>query len=300
MTIAPAASPAASSQLTGSTLRAAAGVTGMQLVYVGALDPDSESSESLSEGAGGVAPGFTWRHLQGKFDGISSGFRVELADTFDSRLLKGAPPSTADAALDPAYADVPMRIAYGITSYVGVPLRTGGIVTGVLGGIDSATVAIGPPDVRVLVALARILSAEASRDPEVRLHRTAAGWDVERGDGSESSAEDLTVAMSLADLIAGDTVETIPPPRPGRPSEGLSETERLRLQITQLEHALTARVVIEQAIGVLAQRFGVTPREAFDRIRKSARSRGQRVHELAVSIVRSARDETVTLPTDLT
>jgi AmiR/NasT family two-component response regulator len=59
-------------------------------------------------------------------------------------------------------------------------------------------------------------------------------------------------------------------------------------------------VTIEQAIGVLAQRFAVAPREAFDRLRKSARSRGQRVHELAVSIVRSARDESVVLPADLT
>ena len=72
------------------------------------------------------------------------------------------------------------------------------------------------------------------------------------------------------------------------------------MQISQLEHALSARVIIEQAIGVLAQRFAIAPREAFDRLRKSARSRGQRVHDLAVNIVRSARDETVALPADLT
>ena len=273
----------------------------MQLVYIGALDSGSNGSGVGNEGAQVSPEGFTWRQVHGKFDGISANFRVELADTFDARLLQGAPPTTADAGADPAYADVPMRVAFGITSYVGVPLRTGGIVTGFLGGIDSATVAVAPSDVRVLAALGRLLSAEAARDPEVRLHRTSTGWDVERGDGSGvlAPADDLTVAMSLADLIAGDTGETVPAPRPGRQGEGLSETERLRLQITQLEHALTARVVIEQAIGVLAQRFSVTPREAFDRIRKSARSRGQRVHELAVSIVRSARDETVALPSDL-
>jgi hypothetical protein len=107
------------------------------------------------------------------------------------------------------------------------------------------------------------------------------------------------VAMSLADLIAGDAGSISPGVRPQRAGDELSEADRLRIQITQLEHALSARVVIEQSIGVLAERFSVTPREAFDRIRKSARSRGQRVHDLAVSIVRSTRDGTGDLPGDL-
>ena len=37
----------------------------------------------------------------------------------------------------PAYADVPLRHALAIRSYVGVPLRQGGVVTGTLGGFDS-------------------------------------------------------------------------------------------------------------------------------------------------------------------
>ena len=283
MTIAPAVSPAASSQLIQSTLRAAAGVTGMQLLFVSAIDGQA----------------LTWRQLHGTYEGIYAGLSMPLSDTFCGRLLSGAPASTAEAGLDPAYADVPLRSALGIRSYVGVPLRSGGIVTGTLGGFSADSVAVSPADVRVLASLARIMSAEATHDPEVRLHRTATGWEVEQSSGAGSQVEDVTLAMSLADLIAGDTGDTVPPQRPQRPSDTLSEVERLRLQVTQLEHALTARVVIEQAIGVVAQRFGLMPREAFDRMRKTARSRGQRVHDLAVSLVRSARDETVSLPADL-
>jgi len=283
VTIAPAASPAASSHLIETTLRAAAGVTGMQLVFVSTIDAGT----------------YTWRTLHGKFDGVSTGLSMPLTDTFCARLLGGAPPSTADASVDPAYADVPLRSVLGVRSYVGVPLRRAGIVTGTLGCFDAAVSAVDAADVHVLAALARIVSAETARDPGLRLRRTATGWEVEQGDGSVLPAEDLTVGMSLADLIAGESGEIVPAQRPQRPTEDLSEGDRLRVQITQLEHALSARVVIEQSIGVIAQRFSLTPRESFDRIRKSARSRGQRVHDLAGSIVRSARDGAVALPRDL-
>jgi GAF domain-containing protein len=283
VTIAPDASPTAPSQLTRTTLRAAAGVTGMQLAFVSAIDEQT----------------YTWRTVYGNFDGVSAGISMPLTDTFCARLLGGAPASTADASIDPAYADVPLRSALGVTSYVGVPLRRSGVVTGTLGCLDASASAVDAADVRVLAALARIISAEAARDPEVWLRRTVTGWEVEQGDGVVLPAEDLTVSMSLADLIAGESGEIVPAQRPQRPSEDLSEGDRLRLQITQLEHALSARVVIEQAIGVIAQRFSLTPRESFDRMRSAARSRGQRAHELAVSVVRSARDDAVTLPRDL-
>jgi GAF domain-containing protein len=280
---APTAAPAVPSQLVETALRAAAGATGMQLVFVSSIDAET----------------FTWRALHGKLDGISAGASLPLSETFCSRLLAGAPSSTADAALDPAYSDVPLRDALAITSYVGVPLRQGEVITGTLGGFDAGVTSVAESDLAVLSALARMVTAQAARDPEVRLRRTASGWEVEDPSGLASPTEDLTVAMSLADLIAAEDADPVPPQRPPRPGDDLSETERLRVQISQLEHALSARVVIEQAIGVLSQRFSVTPREAFDRLRKTARSRGQRVHDLAVNIVRSARDTTVKLPADL-
>jgi hypothetical protein len=46
-------------------------------------------------------------------------------------------------------------------------------------------------------------------------------------------------------------------------------------------------VVVEQAIGVLAERLSVAPREAFERLRKVSRSRGRKVHDLARLVVES-------------
>jgi AmiR/NasT family two-component response regulator len=69
--------------------------------------------------------------------------------------------------------------------------------------------------------------------------------------------------------------------------------------VTQLEHALTARVLVEQAIGVLAERQRLTPRAAFERLRKAARSRGKKVHDLARMVVASANDPAVPLPPEL-
>ncbi len=62
------------------------------------------------------------------------------------------------------------------------------------------------------------------------------------------------------------------------------------MSVKQLEHALAARVVVEQAIGVLTERQRSSPRQAFERLRKVARSRGRKVHDLSREIVMSATD----------
>jgi hypothetical protein len=249
--------------------------------------------------AGIEAEKFTVEKAVGAFEGLSVGQSEPLKDTFCSRMLAGAPTATSDAEHDPAYADVPLRERLGIRSYVGVPLRQAGVVTGTLCGIDSESVPLSGADVQLLASLARLIVADRGHDPQLRLHRTSTGWEVEQSDGSVLEAEDPTVAMSLADLIAGQAGDLVPGQRPERPDGIQSEAESLRMQIAQLEHALSARVVVEQAIGVVAQRFGLAPRDAFDRLRKSARSRGQRVHDLAGSLVRSARDPDVSLPREL-
>lgn len=53
----------------------------------------------------------------------------------------------------------------------------------------------------------------------------------------------------------------------------------------QLEHALKSRVVVEQAKGVLAERLGVAPDEAFMLLRRYGRVRGLRLTELAHQVV---------------
>jgi AmiR/NasT family two-component response regulator len=54
-----------------------------------------------------------------------------------------------------------------------------------------------------------------------------------------------------------------------------------------LQRALDTRVVIEQAKGVLAERFGVDVHEAFQVLRLSARSNRMRLHDLAARVVES-------------
>jgi hypothetical protein len=112
------------------------------------------------------------------------------------------------------------------------------------------------------------------------------------------------------------TAATRPEPRPG-PDERASvsatpkprfiptadaetdEAARLAVTVTQLEHALSSRVRVEQAIGVLAERHRLRPREAFDLLRGAARSRGQRVADMAQDVVASTANPLLRLPEEL-
>jgi len=69
--------------------------------------------------------------------------------------------------------------------------------------------------------------------------------------------------------------------------------------VAQLEHALTVRVRVEQAIGVLAERHRLRPRQAFELLRSAARSRGRRVLEVASEVVDSASNPLLRLPEEL-
>jgi hypothetical protein len=64
-------------------------------------------------------------------------------------------------------------------------------------------------------------------------------------------------------------------------------TEQLARRCTQLQEALDSRVLIEQAKGVLAERLGVSPDEAFVILRRGARHHRIRIHELAAKVVSS-------------
>jgi hypothetical protein len=128
---------------------------------------------------------------------------------------------------------------------------------------------------------------------ELVVRRSGRGWQV----GAEET-DDLTSAMVLADLLAGDLGLAGQPPDAGSASQR-DEAARLAVTVAQLEHALTARVRVEQAIGVLAERHRLRPREAFDLLRSVARSGGQKVTELAGSVVDSASNPLLSLPASL-
>jgi hypothetical protein len=82
-----------------------------------------------------------------------------------------------------------------------------------------------------------------------------------------------------------------------RPSkERLRDSNGFLLErVAQLETALNSRVVIEQAKGILARALGVSTDQAFSLLRKSARDRGTKLHDLAASIAASPMQAEATL-----
>jgi hypothetical protein len=147
-------------------------------------------------------------------------------------------------------------------------------------------------------------SGDAAGEPVV-VRRSEQGWQV----GSEETA-DLTSAMVLADLLAADLgspaastsgPSAAPAAGPSAASQGVEADEAARLAVTvaQLEHALSARVRVEQAIGVLAERHRLRPRQAFDLLRNVARSGGQKVIEIAEAVVDSTSNPLLPLPEEL-
>jgi ANTAR domain-containing protein len=83
----------------------------------------------------------------------------------------------------------------------------------------------------------------------------------------------------------GERSYTLLAAKAGSPND---PTEFLVERTIQLQTALETRIVIEQAKGVLAERDGTTPDEAFEKIRREARSRRMKLHDLAAGIVASA------------
>ncbi|HVB43150.1 MAG TPA: ANTAR domain-containing protein [Streptosporangiaceae bacterium] len=88
---------------------------------------------------------------------------------------------------------------------------------------------------------------------------------------------DIQLARSLADAAgAGIAVS--------------SELRRQELTIAHLQSALTSRIVIEQAKGILAERWKLTPDEAFHQLRKQARRTQRRLPELAVAVIEGSSE----------
>ncbi len=154
--------------------------------------------------------------------------------------------------------------------------------------------------------------ALAAPGEEAVVRRTRDGWRV-----GDDELPDLTCAMVLADLLAAELPTEIQPAVTPAPAQGkqaqaqqaqekqaqeepvAEEARRLRTTVGQLEHALTARIRIEQAIGVLAERHRIRPRQAFEQLRSAARNRGRRVIDIATDVVASASNPLLQLPEEL-
>ncbi len=75
-------------------------------------------------------------------------------------------------------------------------------------------------------------------------------------------------------------------------------TADVDVRVAQLQHALTSRIVVEQAKGMLAERYSLSPEEAYELIRLAARSNGLKVHAVSHSVIDVPR-QTPTVILDL-
>jgi hypothetical protein len=78
-----------------------------------------------------------------------------------------------------------------------------------------------------------------------------------------------------------------------------ADAEQLKETVAQLERALTVRVRVEQAIGVLAERHRLRPRQAFELLRSASRARGARVSQTAGEVVASTTNPLLRIPEEL-
>ncbi len=90
--------------------------------------------------------------------------------------------------------------------------------------------------------------------------------------GREWSASHAVVLTGLADLVSAR-------------AKHHEEWERLQRTTAQLQHALEARVIVEQAKGIVAERRGVTVEQALALMRRNARGRGRTLKAVAADVV---------------
>lgn len=169
------------------------------------------------------------------------------------------------------------------------------------------------PDLTSAMVLADILNAELTTEEQAELD--AAGVS---GALPARSAQPQDAAGRNSGLIAGAQAPAAPAQaqaseprgrRAGRRgahragSRGMpadrAETEQLKQTVAQLERALTVRVRVEQAIGILAERHRIRPRQAFELLRSASRARGQRIMETASQVIASATNPLLRLPDEL-
>jgi GAF domain-containing protein len=257
-----------------AVLDAAVQMLGLEVVFLGSVNGTR----------------YEFHRVIGDIPGFHEGLERPMSDMLCQAMLAGAPHRTADATAEDEYADRICVTELGVTTYIGVPVIVHGQVVGTLCGIDRNSLTMAEDQLTLLKALSAVIGAHVETGTVLR--RSQSGWQV----GPEDDL-DLTSAMTLADLLTDDITTIGRPPRPDEAPE--TETDRLRLAVSQLEHALAARVIVEQSIGVLAERLGLSPRAAFEQLRKASRTRGLRVHDVAGDIVAAVTDPSIELPPEL-
>lgn len=64
----------------------------------------------------------------------------------------------------------------------------------------------------------------------------------------------------------------------------------LRERTAQLQHALTSRVVVDTAVGVLLERHALDRQGAFELLRRASRTHRRRIHDLAREVIDTRSD----------
>ncbi|MFC5931056.1 ANTAR domain-containing protein [Cryobacterium melibiosiphilum] len=102
--------------------------------------------------------------------------------------------------------------------------------------------------------------------------RTIGALNLFRMEKGEMTADDASIGQALADVATISILQE----RTFRENTMVNE---------QLQRALTSRILIEQAKGVIAQRSSVDMDEAFSRLRAYARSNNEAMHDTARSVI---------------
>ena len=153
------------------------------------------------------------------------------------------------------------------------------------------------PDLTCAMVLADLIAAEltdSATDPSgsaATARGAAAGEPAAGGERTDGGASDAVAGAGAADGTVGDAA--------AGDGGGHDEARRLRATVRQLERALAVRIRVEQAIGILAERHRVRPRQAFEQLRSVARGRGQRVADIAGEVIASATNPLLPLPEEL-
>jgi hypothetical protein len=88
--------------------------------------------------------------------------------------------------------------------------------------------------------------------------------------------------LTSCDVKFGERSLAILPATQAEPSD---PTAFLIERTRQLEQALTSRIVIEQAKGILAERHGLEVERAFEMLKGGARSTRRNIHDVAADVV---------------
>ena len=176
------------------------------------------------------------------------------------------------------------------------------------------------PDLTSAMVLADLLAAELSAEEQADLDaaataappalpRDAAARNTGQLGGVSSPAQPAAPASPAGPAAPGAGARSLAPlpgayraeETPFGPADAaqLREAEQLKETVAQLERALTVRVRVEQAIGVLAERHRIRPRQAFELLRSASRARGQKIMETASQVIASATNPLLRLPEEL-